>query len=29
MQVERMTGLEPATFCLEGRLSGHLSYIRI
>ena len=27
--VERETGLEPATFCLEGRRSAKLSYSRL
>ena len=27
--VERVTGLEPATVCLEGRNSSQLSYTRI
>ena len=29
LQVERVTGLEPATVCLEGRNSSQLSYTRI
>ena len=29
MALERITGLEPVTACLEGRNSSHLSYIRI
>ncbi len=27
--VERMTGLEPAAPCLEGRHSSNLSFIRV
>ena len=29
MYMERVTGLEPATVCLEGRNSSQLSYTRI
>lgn len=29
MALERKTGLEPATTCLEGRNSSQLSYFRI